>query len=101
MEFLPPPPPHLLHSDDDEEAATAAAVVEQGGEEVVTKRGLSVAESVRELQRRQSQQAVGAARPSSPATLRYPRYTVYCSAASEPAGGGGRPTLQPSHTQVQ
>jgi hypothetical protein len=77
MEFLPPPPPHLLHSDDDEETATAAAaaaVVEQGGEEVVTKRGLSVAESVRELQRRQSQQAVGAARPSSPATLRYSRY---------------------------
>jgi len=46
MEFLPPPPPHLLHSDEEEE----------------TKRGLSVAESVKELQRRQVQ--------GSPTTLR-------------------------------
>ena len=65
MEFLPPPPPHLLHSDEDEE--------EEGGVgegEVVTKRVMSVAESVRELQRRQSQQQVVSGRQSSPATLR-------------------------------
>jgi hypothetical protein len=99
MEFLPPPPPHLLHSDDDEEAATAVAVVEQGGEEVVTKRGLSVAESVRELQRRQSQQAVGAARPSSPATLRYgtldislvdPGSSNFCQCGSSESGSRSR-----------
>jgi hypothetical protein len=76
MEFLPPPPPHLLHSDDDEDEEAAATEADKRGgeeeeEEVVTKRSMSVAESVRELQRRQSQQAVTVGgRPSSPATLR-------------------------------
>ena len=47
LEFLPPPPPHLLHSDEE-------------CEEV--KRGLSVAESVKELQRRQAQPSPGTLR---------------------------------------
>ncbi len=70
MEFLPPPPPHLLHSDEEEEGEGGGGGGE--GSEVVTKRTMSVAESVRELQRRQSQQgtAVGSGRQSSPATLR-------------------------------
>jgi len=57
MEFLPPPPPHLLHSDDDEE-------FEGEGKEsaIVSKRGLSVAESIKELQRRQTNPSPGTLR---------------------------------------
>jgi len=57
MEFLPPPPPHLLHSDDDEE-------FEGEGREpaIVSKRGLSVAESIKELQRRQTNPSPGTLR---------------------------------------
>jgi len=57
MEFLPPPPPHLLHSDDDEE-------FEGDGRDsaIVSKRGLSVAESIKELQRRQSNPSPGTLR---------------------------------------
>ena len=54
MEFLPPPPPHLLHSDEDD-----GEHGEQG--DIVNKRGLSVAESIKELQRRGQ---------ASPSTLR-------------------------------
>ncbi|XP_023327809.1 mediator of RNA polymerase II transcription subunit 12 isoform X3 [Eurytemora carolleeae] len=61
MEFLPPPPPHLLHSDEDDEDEG-----KRGGD-IEGRRGLSVADSVRELQRRQSTQSP---RQSSPATLR-------------------------------
>ena len=53
MEFLPPPPPHLLHSDEEAE------------QEIVTRRGPSVAESIKELQRRGTGPG-----PASPGTLR-------------------------------
>lgn len=57
MEFLPPPPPHLLHSDEEEEYEG------QGGEQgIVSKRGLSVAESIKELQRRQTHPSPGTLR---------------------------------------
>ena len=50
MEFLPPPPPHLLHSDEE-------------GEEVGGRgRGLSVSESIKELQRRQTHPSPGTLR---------------------------------------
>ena len=54
MEFLPPPPPHLLHSDEEAE------------QEIVTRRGPSVAESIKELQRRGG----GPPGAGSPGTLR-------------------------------
>jgi len=57
MEFLPPPPPHLLHSDEEEEFEGEGR--EQG---IVSKRGLSVAESIKELQRRQTQPSPGTLR---------------------------------------
>ena len=57
MEFLPPPPPHLLHSDEEEEYEGEGR--EQG---IVSKRGLSVAESIKELQRRQTHPSPGTLR---------------------------------------
>jgi len=57
MEFLPPPPPHLLHSDEEEEFEGEGK--EQG---IVSKRGLSVAESIKELQRRQTNPSPGTLR---------------------------------------
>ena len=41
MEFLPPPPPHLLHSDEEPDSGGAQ-------EAVVTRRGPSVADSIKE-----------------------------------------------------
>jgi len=60
MEFLPPPPPHLLHSDEEDETdnntnADKTETESNGGQngEVEMRSGLSVAESVRALQRKQ------------------------------------------------
>ena len=76
MEFLPPPPPHLLHSDEEDEGGKPGVsngnnevVMEGKGEVEGSRRGLTVAESVRELQRRQSSARMPS--PASPATLRY------------------------------
>ena len=55
MEFLPPPPPHLLHSDEEE----------TGDQESVSRSRLSVAESIKELQRHGQRQS-----QPSPGTLR-------------------------------
>ena len=60
MEFLPPPPPHLLHSDEEPDGGGAQ-------EAVVTRRGPSVADSIKELQR--ASFSPGPA-PGSPGTLR-------------------------------
>ena len=71
MEFLPPPPPHLLHSDEEAE------------QEIVTRRGPSVAESIKELQRRGTGPA-----PASPGTLRR------VQSMSGPPGHSGTPERQ-------
>jgi len=55
MEFLPPPPPHLLHSDEEEDPG-------KENSEIVTKRTPSVAESIKELQRRGNHPSPGTLR---------------------------------------
>ena len=88
MEFLPPPPPHLLHSDDENEDVSAPA-------------GMSVAESVRQLQQKHHNHIINTPpqlqRPGSPATL---RRVQSMSAASPPPNIGGN-SYQNHHQQPQ
>ena len=50
MEHLPPPPPHLLHSDEED---AALRLIQDGNEHesVIAQRGVSVAESIKALQK--------------------------------------------------